>query len=260
MIPKTIHYCWFGHNPKPKLARKCLDSWRKHCKGWKFVEWNEDNYDIAAAPLYVRQAYEAGKWAFVSDYVRLQVVYEKGGVYLDSDVEILKPLDPLLRYDAYFGFENSQWINTGLGFGAVAGAPILREMMGRYENIAFVKPDGSFDLTPCPVINTEAFLHRGMRRDNTFQVLEGNVALLPTELLNPFSYVTRTLKKTDDAYSIHWVSATWLNENDQKLYRRSVRRERMKMALHWLLGDRQYANLKTALKRWREVRSGARKQ
>ena len=129
MIPKIIHYCWFGRNPKPELAVKCIKSWKKRCPDYEIIEWNEDNFDISSCPLYVRQAYEAKKWAFVSDYVRLKVVYDEGGVYLDTDVELKKGLDALLAYDAYFGFEDGTHVNTGLGFGAVKGAPILKEMM-----------------------------------------------------------------------------------------------------------------------------------
>lgn len=107
-IPKVIHYCWFGHDPKPKLAEKCIKSWKKKCPDYKIIEWNEENFDISACPLYVRQAYEAKKWAFVTDYVRLKVVYEHGGIYLDTDVELKKNLDFLLNHKAYFGFEEGR--------------------------------------------------------------------------------------------------------------------------------------------------------
>ena len=160
-IPRTIHYCWFGRNPLPKLAQKCIKSWKKYCPDYEIIQWNEDNYDLSAAPLYVRQAYEAKKWAFVTDYVRLQVVYEHGGIYLDTDVELIKKLDPLLQYDAYFGFEDGKHIATGLGFGAVKGAPILRELMEDYHDIPFILPDGGYDTKTCPVRNTEVFLRHG---------------------------------------------------------------------------------------------------
>lgn len=137
MIPKTIHYCWFGRNPKPALAQKCLQSWKKHCPDYTIMEWNEDNYDISSAPLYVRQAYGAKKWAFVTDYVRLHVVHDHGGIYMDTDVELKKNPDALLEHSAYFGFEDGQYVNTGLGFGAVPGHPILKEIMYDYIGIPF---------------------------------------------------------------------------------------------------------------------------
>ena len=120
-IPKVIHYCWFGHNPKPEQALSCIASWKEKCPDYQIIEWNEDNYDISSAPLYVRQAYQEKKWAFVTDYVRLQVVFENGGIYLDTDVELKKSLNALLGYRAYFGFEDATYINTGLGFGAKQG-------------------------------------------------------------------------------------------------------------------------------------------
>ena len=138
MIPKTIHYCWFGRNPKPALAQKCIQSWKKHCPDYTIMEWNEDNYDISSAPLYVRQAYEARKWAFVTDYVRLHVVHDHGGIYMDTDVELKKNPDALLEYSAYFGFEDGQYVNTGLGFGAIPGHPFLKEIMADYEGIPFI--------------------------------------------------------------------------------------------------------------------------
>ena len=126
MIPKLIHYCWFGHNPLPKDAKRCIRSWKKYCPDYVIKEWNEDNFDISQCPQYVRQAYEAKKWAFVSDYVRLKLVHDHGGVYMDTDVELLKPLDRLLSHKAYFGFEDDGLqINTGLGFGAERGESVF---------------------------------------------------------------------------------------------------------------------------------------
>ena len=128
-------------------------------------EWNESNYDINSAPLYVQQAYQKGKWAFVSDYVRFQVVYENGGIYLDTDVELIKKPDNLLKCRAYFGFEGIDYINSGLGFGSEKENPILLELMQDYENISFVLEDGSLDVTPCPVRNTNVFVRFGLKTD-----------------------------------------------------------------------------------------------
>ena len=114
MIPKTIHYCWFGGNPLPKLAKKCIKSWKKYCPDFEIIEWNEANFDISSAPLYVRQAYEAKKWAFVTDYVRLYALTSYGGIYMDTDVEVIKPLDFFLNHDAFSGFESEKSIPTGI--------------------------------------------------------------------------------------------------------------------------------------------------
>lgn len=255
-IPQIIHYCWFGGNPLPKLAKKCIKSWKRYAKGYQIIEWNESNYDLASAPLYVRQAYEAKKWAFVTDYIRLQVVYEQGGIYMDTDVELKKSLDPLREYSAYFGFESGKYINTGLGFGAEKGAPILKELMDDYADIPFVLEDGSFDLTPCPKRNTEVFLRYGLKQDDSRQVLSDNVLILPTICLCPYDYHLKPIGNLGEAYSIHWFSASWYDEKMRKeldTWRKAERRDRLihapNRALIRLLGQEKYDKLKRLLKR-----------
>ena len=191
MIPKIIHYCWFGRNPKPKLAEKCMRSWKKYCKDYKIIEWNEDNFDISKAPLYVQQAYDEKKWAYVTDYVRLYAVYKCGGVYLDTDVEIVNSLDDLLHNYAFFGFEDNKHINTGLGFGAEKSARILREIMSQYDCISFIMEDGGYDFTPCPQRNTEMFLEYGLKLNGETQMLKDNILILSTEFLCPIDYETK---------------------------------------------------------------------
>jgi hypothetical protein len=256
MIPKTIHYCWFGRNPLPKLAKKCKKSWKRYCPDYEIIEWNEDNYDLSSAPLYVRQAYEAKKWAFVTDYVRLHVVYEHGGIYMDTDVELIKKIDPLLEYDAYFGFEDGQHIATGLGFGAEKGAPVLKELMNDYADILFILEDGSFDLKPCPVRNTEVFLRHGLKQDDSRQVLADNILILPSINLCPYDYHLKPKGNLNEAYSIHWFSASWYDEVSRKAlydWRKEERRDRLihlpNRALIKLLGQTNYNKLKKMLGR-----------
>lgn len=256
MIPKTIHYCWFGRGPKPKLAQKCFRSWKRYARGYKIIEWNEDNFDIASSPLYVRQAYEMKKWAYVTDYVRLKVVYDHGGVYLDTDVELKKSLDPLLGHNAFFGYEAGTYIATGLGFGAVKGAPILEELMADYLEIPFVSEAGEIDMTTCPVRNTAVFLGHGLRQDDSEQVLDGNILILPTTYLCPYAYnmsLTGDLKK---AYSIHWFSASWFDkasQNSRQEWLEQVKKDRLKhlpnRILMGLLGEKGYNRLKKMLNR-----------
>lgn len=256
MIPKTIHYCWFGRNPKPKLAEKCIRSWKRHCRGYQFIEWNEDNYDLDKAPLYVRQAYEAKKWAFVTDYVRLQVVYENGGIYMDTDVELRKKPDKLLKYNAYFGFEDGKYIATGLGFGAVQGCSILKEMMDDYQMIPFVLEDGSFDLTTCPVRNTESFMKYGLIQDNSKQVLTGDILILPQEYLNPVDISTSQPHITKQTISLHWFSASWLSEEDRRKrieYQKMLRVSRVTGTIcqfgRKVLGDSFYETVRDSIKK-----------
>ena len=133
MIPKKIHYFWFGENEKPKSVQKCINSWKKYCPDYEIIEWNKTNFDIHCMP-FVEQAYEAKKYAFVSDVARLMVVYEYGGIYMDTDVEVIKPLDDLLENRSYMSFENNENINTGQGFGSESGTEILKFHIAQYEN------------------------------------------------------------------------------------------------------------------------------
>lgn len=267
MIPKIIHYCWFGRNPKPKLAKKCMRSWKKYCPGYRIMEWNEDSFDLSSAPLYVRQAYEAKKWAFVTDWVRLKVVYDHGGIYLDTDVELRKSLSPLLKYSAYFGFEGGRYIATGLGFGAEKGTPILKELMEDYKDIPFVLPDGSFDLRGCPIRNTPVLERHGLIADDSLQLLEGNIQIFPSVYFSPDIFRSSPDIITEDTISIHWYAASWFPENKrlsmeefrtkQTRKREAILRlERKDRLLHLpnrlamkLLGDERYSKLKNALKR-----------
>ena len=128
MIPKKIHYCWFGGNPKPKLAEKCIKSWKKYCPDYELVEWNETTFDIDSAPLFVRQAFESKKWAFITDYVRLWAMYNYGGIYMDTDVEVVKPLDRFLSEKAFSGFESSNYVPTGI-MASEKDNPVIGELL-----------------------------------------------------------------------------------------------------------------------------------
>ena len=260
MIPKTIHYCWFGRNPLPAEAKKCLRSWRHFCRGWEIVEWNEDSYDLAAAPLYVREAYEAKKWAFVTDYVRLDAVYRHGGVYLDTDVELIKSPERFLHDAVFMGLESEEYVNTGLGFGAEKGAAILREMMEDYQGVPFLLPDGSFDLTPCPVRNTEILLRHGFVPDGSEQLLDGTVHIYPKKVFNPWNKETSRFEDLAEAASIHWFAGSWCAAAEEQNYvRRQLkrqRRRRIKQRLKGVLGGRASAALGKA---WRGIKARAGK-
>lgn len=158
MIPKVIHYCWFGGNSLPELEQSCLDSWHKYMPEWKYMRWDESNFDIASAPLYVRQAYEARKFAFVSDYVRLWALERYGGMYMDVDFMVFRPFDELLdKYPAFAGYEGSK--RQPVMQGVIASEPHgawVRDMLATYKEREFIKPDGSLDLTP----NTSYFTDR----------------------------------------------------------------------------------------------------
>lgn len=258
MIPKVIHYCWFGHTPKPKLFYKCYKSWKKKCPEYEIVEWNESNFDISSCPLYVRQAYEAQKWAFVTDFVRLKIIYENGGIYLDTDVEVRKNLTSLLKYDAYFGFENNCFIATGLGFGAIKKSKIIEELIKDYETIPFVLNDGEYDETPCPERNTPHFKKYGFEINGETQVKD-NICVFSSEYLSPLSFETGKKHITQNTISIHWYSASWKTKEQLEYYKKTKSKERQEKRKDYIihipnrlikkaLGEEKYKKLKNMLK------------
>ena len=253
MIPKIIHYCWFGKNPKPPLAEKCIRSWREKCPDYEIIEWNEDNVNIKDCPLYVRQSYKEGRWAFVTDYVRLKVVYEQGGIYLDTDVEVLKPFDSLLEEKSFFGIEGEEFVATGLGFGSEAGTKILADLMNDYEGISLYQEKGVIDVTACPARNTKIFKKYGFEPQNKLQRLDDGVLVLPTEFLCPMNYITKELNITDATFSVHWYSSSWIDKKIKKNEKKRIRKSRFKSKTRKLIisliGEKNYKKIKELIKR-----------
>ncbi|MBO5505840.1 MAG: glycosyl transferase [Clostridia bacterium] len=206
-IPKVIHYCWFGRGDMPKLAEKCIKSWKKFCPDYEIVCWNEDNFDINEN-RYAREAYDAKKWAFVSDYVRLKVLYENGGIYLDTDVELIKPLDKLIEDGGFMGFDDNGIVSTGLGFACEKGNDLVGRLLKDYEDTSFILPDGSYDITPCPDRNTKTLIELGMDLENKNQIFMG-IKMLPEDYLCPVKYYTGKKEITKNTYSIHHFCASW---------------------------------------------------
>lgn len=211
-IPPIIHYCWFGGNPLPDMARKCIASWRKYCPGYQIIEWNETNFDINYND-YMREAYEAKKWAFVSDVARLYALSAMGGIYMDTDVELLKPLDSLRQYEAVSGFECQTRISTGL-MACREGQEMFLEFLSAYNDIHFRLKDGSFDLTPNVTRITDACLKYGLSLDNKKQTVRG-FTLLPSEYLCPKNFETLETKITEHTLCIHHFDGSWLSDEDK---------------------------------------------
>lgn len=153
-IPKIIHYCWFGSSEKPEIINKCISSWKKHCLDYEIKEWNESNFNVNMF-RYTKEAYDAKKWAFVSDVARLWAVFNFGGIYMDTDVEMLDNIDSLLNNDLFMFFQSERSINTGLGFGAKKGSDTIKQLIKDYIERPFALSKGKYDLTPCPTINTK---------------------------------------------------------------------------------------------------------
>lgn len=215
MIPKVIHYFWFGENPVPKSSMRCIESWKKHCPEYEIRVWNESNYNYKKN-VFITKAAQDKKWSFVSDYARLDVLYRYGGVYLDTDVELLKPLDPLLKYRGFFGFETDTLINLGEGFGAEASLPLLKQIMAIYDILEPVLSEDRYADFVCPKIQTPVFKAFGFRLNGKEQKID-NVVLLPKDAMCPLNYDTGELNISANTYSVHWYHATWKSLADRKV-------------------------------------------
>lgn len=233
-IPKVIHYCWFGGASLPKSVQRCIKSWNVFCPDYEIKEWNESNFDVSAN-RYAREAYEQRKWAFVSDYARLKIIFDQGGIYMDTDVELLRPLDVLLELEGFMGFQDRTLVASGLGFGAVQGHPVIAALLEDYRDIPFVLPDGTLDTTPCPKRNTERLKILGLRPDNSLQTLQG-VRILPSDYLCPMDYYSSKVNITENTISIHHFDASWTSAKSKR-----------SIALRRFLGERLYAILYTRI-------------
>lgn len=226
MIPKKIHYCWFGKNPLPQKAEKCIASWKKYCPDYEIIEWNEDNFDFDKSP-YLRWCYEHKRWAFLSDLARLIIVYENGGIYYDTDVELIRCPDELLEHDAFFGFENNEYVATGLGFGAAAGHQTVLSMIEQYLDFK-EDENGDIKMIGCPTLNTKALLCYGLKLNGQKQEVGGAV-ILPADYLNPYEDATGRLNRTSNTISIHWYSKSALS-------RKQIIRSRLTRPFHRIFG------------------------
>ena len=247
MIPKKIHYCWFGGGEKSKLIKKCIRSWKKFCPDYEITEWNEKNFDIDSSPQYVKDAYKEKRWAFVADYARLWIIYNYGGIYLDTDVELIKNIDDVLEQDAFFAFASSDKINTGLGFGAVRSNIIVKKMMEDYDDLKFYLDDGSINTITCVVINSHCIREFGFRLDNTLQTVDG-CTVYPTEYFCPKGYRSYKPEITPNTYSVHWYNLSWKTAKNRMSHIKEIKADYYKhlpnKILMSVLGEKNYNKLK----------------
>lgn len=213
-IPKKLHYVWMGRGQKSQETLEFMQTWKKHLPDYELVEWNEDNFDINSVP-YVKQAYENKKWAFVSDYVRLYAIYTCGGIYVDTDVEILKPLDRFLEHGAFSGFESPKNIPTGI-MASEKGNLWAKALLDDYEGRDFIDKNGKMDLTTNVVTITRISVKQfGLKCNNQYQVLNEDVHIYPKEYFCPFDYTDKKSKEqkhaavTENTYTIHHFSGSW---------------------------------------------------
>lgn len=224
LIPKKIHYCWFGGGKLPGHFQKNIDSWRRYCPDYEIIEWNESNYDVSKN-RYMKQAYTHKKLGFVPDYARLDIVNKYGGIYFDTDVQVVKSFDILLQYDFFCGFENASSANLGQGFGAIRNHPVIQDMLNQYENLEFVSEDGSIDTTPSPVYQTAVLEQWGLKKNGTVQQTEHFLVLSPEFFspVNEFGYGV----PTENTFSIHQYAAAWYDEKQRRQKERIIQNYEM---------------------------------
>lgn len=204
-IPKVIHYCWFGGNDFPNSAKKCIESWVKFFPEYEIKEWNESNFDIKCCD-YVKEAYVAKKWAFVSDYARFWILFHEGGLYFDTDVEVIKDMHEIVANGAFMGCEAMYKCAPGLGIGAPPGLGLYKELIDYYNSIHFFRESG--DVLTVVDHTSNILLQHGWKGNGEIEEIE-NVYIYPPEYFCPLDYTTGKLNITDNAYSIHWYTASW---------------------------------------------------
>lgn len=216
MIPKTIHYCWFGKKDLPPEAKRCIASWKKICPDYDIIRWDENNFDVNQNP-FIKAAYEAKKWAFVSDYARLKVVYDNGGIYLDTDVELRKNLDSLREHGCYIGIQQNEFLcNTGLGFGATKSNPVVLKMLESYDDLTFSESH-TLELS-CPRLNNAVIRSYGLVSNTEITDLP-EVTVYPPQYFDPYGGKNLLC---DETYSIHHYAASWTSEKNQ--FKRKIAR------------------------------------
>ena len=225
MIPKKIHYFWIGGKSMPEKNKTCVESWKKFCPDYEIIEWNESNYDFSEC-TYMAQAYEAELWGFVPDYARLDIICREGGIYLDTDVELLKSLDDLLSCKAFMGFENRKSVAPGLGFGAEPGNEILKQMRDLYHSLSFYNENGTPNIAPSPFYATKLLRSYGLQLNGKRQFVHG-IDIFPAEYFAPLCYTDNRLKITENTYGIHWYHASWHTPEQKKRTKRIQRINRI---------------------------------
>lgn len=208
MIPKIIHYCWFGGKEKPEDVMGCIRSWKQYLPDYKVVEWNEGNFNIDGSNQYVKDAYRCKKWAFVSDYARLHALYEHGGLYFDTDVEVFKNFDPLLEAPCFFGFESKDYVATAV-MGCEKNNTLIRSFMQLYHKRSFWKEDGTIDMTTNVVELTNLLKEKGLKGSGKLQVLDDKTVIFPQKYFASNSLKNVFERYDKDIYAYHHCLSSW---------------------------------------------------
>ena len=226
-IPKKIHYCWFGKNPMPDEFERNIESWKEMCPKYEIIKWDETNYDVSKN-LYMKQAYEQKKWGFVSDYARLDIIENEGGIYLDTDVKVIKPLDDLLKCKSFMGFIDNNMVALGLGFGAVKHNLLIKELRDYYNEKRFLRDDGTLDMRPCVEYQYPVLVKYGFKMDNKYQDINKNI-LYPTEVFNPLGKIKFHTCFSDNTHTIHDAQISWESEENRIAHENTIRQIKQRM-------------------------------
>lgn len=215
LIPKVIHYCWFGTNDIPDHLKKYMETWKKYCPDYEIKRWDESNYDITKN-RYMKEAYEAKKWGFVPDYARLDIIYNEGGIYLDTDVELLQNPDKLLNCEMFMGFGGNFQINFGAGFGAVKKHPLIKQLRDYYDDLCFNMGNGKLNLKTCYEYQHPVLQEYGFTLINKYQKIN-DVVLYPSEVLSPNTGLI-SQNYTENTISVHHCEYSWASDAEKKAY------------------------------------------
>lgn len=229
LIPQKIHYCWFGGKDLPEFLQKCIQSWRQVCPDYEIIEWNEKNYDVNRH-RFTREAYEKKKYGFVTDMARLDILYENGGIYLDTDVTLLQSLDDCLYQNGFIGVEKWGNVNSGGGCGFIKNHPMVKKILDYRDQFSFILEDGSLNIETNGMYETRPFLEAGFKPNNTLQIIEG-VTVYPSYVNHPYDYMSCEMLKKESTLSVHHFWGGWMEEDDrlnrmntQEEYRKIVNR------------------------------------
>lgn len=210
LIPKVIHYCWFSGNPMPDKLQKCLSSWKKYCPDYEIIRWDENNYDVNKT-FYTKQAYENKKWGFIPDIARLEILYKYGGIYLDTDVELIRNLDDLLYVPGFCGVEKWATVNFGGCSASIKGNPVIKDILDKRIFEPFQYEDGTLNLKTCGIYETLPLIERGFKANDKTQIID-SLVVYSSDFFHPADYISGQVKITDNTFSIHHFDGGWIDE------------------------------------------------
>ncbi len=243
-IPKVIHYIWLGGNPEPEILQKCKESWKKYCPDYEIKRWDESNLDLNKYQ-FAKDAYEAKKWAFASDVFRFDVLFEEGGIYLDTDVEVLKNIDEFLKYEFFSGFENDKFIAPGLIIGCKKGAKIAKDVLEIYKNTTF-DIENLVKQTVCILTTNYLVENYNLKQTGETQYFDnGKVAMFASDYFCPMDVATKKVKLTKNTYTIHLYAGSWVKKPN--IFKRTS--DGFKHLVRKMLGNKLYEKIKQKLKK-----------